>query len=137
VNLGPRIYIAGRYSAKKRLSLERDRLHALQLGTVIGTWLDEEHLDYEEAPLHVRQEYALRDIRQVLESDLLILDTLEPNHRGGREVEFGVALGTGITTWVVGPPRNVFHHTALVLPSWVDVFEELILTSKVPAYEGS
>lgn len=115
-----RIYIAGWFGAKERLRLERDRIHTLGVGEVVGTWLDEETVAPEAPgqPLVVGatpeqcREYAFRDLGEVRYADLLILDTIDVNPRGGREVEYGLALSTGLSVWVVGPRRNVFHHIA-------------------------
>src|SRR5206468_8616194 len=96
--------------------------HMLGLGKVIGTWLDEEN----ESPSATEKlEYAQRDRMEVQDSDLLILDTADENNRGGREVEFGIAVGSGIETWVVGPKRNVFHELAPHFLDWDDVLDAL------------
>src|SRR5258708_3901849 len=112
------IYIAGWFGAKERLRKERDRIHALGVGQVVGTWLDEETVAPEapgetlvvSATPEQCKEYAVRDLGEVRYADLLILDTIDVNPRGGREVEYGLALATGIGLWIVGPKRNVFHY---------------------------
>jgi len=114
------IYVAGWFGAQERLRKERDRIHALGVGQVVGTWLDEETVA-PEAPGETSvvgatpeqcREYAVRDLGEVRYADLLILDTIDVNPRGGREVEYGLALATGIGLWIVGPKRNVFHYLA-------------------------
>jgi hypothetical protein len=57
---------------------------------------------------------ALKDLAEIKSADLLICDTLDVTPRGGREVEFGLALGAfqSKLIWVVGPLRNVFHRLA-------------------------
>jgi hypothetical protein len=114
-----RIYIAGWFGAQDRLRLERDRIHALGVGEVVGTWLDEEEgpapatiIEPSDITPEQCREYAIRDLGEVRYSDLLILDTQDVNPRGGREVEYGMALATGLSVWVVGPRRNVFHYIA-------------------------
>lgn len=116
------IYIAGKFEAQERLKHERNRIHMLGLGKVIGTWLDEESGD---PTTSQKLDYAERDLVEVSDSDLLILDTADENNRGGREVEYGAALGQGIEVWVVGPKRNVFHELAPHFLDWDDVLEAL------------
>ena len=44
---------------------------------------------------------------------MLLLFTVDPDERtrrGGRHVEYGVALGLGKLTAIVGPRENIFHH---------------------------
>jgi hypothetical protein len=118
------IYLAGKFEAQDRLRHERDRIHQLGVGKVVGTWLDEESAPGE-ITAGTKYIYAVRDREEVLDSDLLILDTLDENNRGGREVEFGIALGRGIEVWVVGPKRNVFHEMAPQFESWNEVIEAL------------
>ncbi len=130
----PDIYIAGKFDAKDRLRIERDRICALKAGHVISLWLDEETAAPDETrtkgtglSAEEGRTYAKRDLYEIQTADLLILDTFDDNLRGGREVEFGFALATGIPVWVVGPKRNVFHELARHFASWPDVLEQLIV----------
>lgn len=98
------IYIAGRFEAAPRLRWYRDEL--LREGfRVSSSWL-------EEKPGSEPTEMAEKDLREVRECDLLILDTFDSDDRGGREVEFGIALGLKKPIWLVGPVRNIFHNLA-------------------------
>jgi nucleoside 2-deoxyribosyltransferase len=132
VKRDPDIYLAAKFDAKERIRIERDRIHALKLGHVVSCWLEEEQAappegtQGHELPASVAREYAARDLWEVWHCDLLILDTFDDNMRGGREVEFGMALAAGIEVWVVGPKRNVFHELAPHFDSWADVLEALI-----------
>jgi hypothetical protein len=47
--------------------------------------------------------------------------------RGGRWVEYGLALGTGKTVILVGPHENIFTHLAQVTiyPTWQDYLNTL------------
>lgn len=128
------IYIAGWFGAKDRLRTVRDRIHELGVGTVVGTWLDEETVAPEApgetvvigATPEECREYAIRDLGEVRYADLLILDTHDVNPRSGREVEYGMALAEGIAVWIVGPCRNVFHYIAHGhFESWDDAIHEL------------
>jgi hypothetical protein len=69
---------------------------------------------------------AVEDIEDLADADCLVSFTERPTEgvswaaRGGRHVEFGVALATGKRVCVVGPRENIFHH----LPR-VEVFRSL------------
>ena len=70
--------------------------------------------------------YANRDYSEVLQSELLIVDTVDVNDRGGREVEVGLALAFGLGVWVVGPRRNVFHYLVnQQFSTWEETLEQL------------
>lgn len=69
---------------------------------------------------------AQQDVEDVLAADALVLFT--GGGRGGRHVEFGVALGAGKRLFVVGAGReNVFHTLPNVVgaASWREVLDEL------------
>ena len=59
---------------------------------------------------------AIEDVEDLADADCLVSFTEQPNRgvswaaRGGRHVEFGVALVTGKRLCVVGPRENIFHH---------------------------
>ena len=59
---------------------------------------------------------ALEDLDDLARANCLVTFTEDPERnvawaaRGGRHVEFGVALATGKRLCVVGPRENVFHH---------------------------
>lgn len=95
---------------------------------VISSWLDEPD---QPGPIQLPSSeecltYARRDYREVFESDLLLVDTLDTNDRGGREVEVGMAFMAQIPFWVVGPRRNVFHYLAHEhFPSWEEALDRL------------
>jgi len=55
-------------------------------------------------------------VEDVIRADCILCFTEEPTEhvswaaRGGRHVEFGVALAMGKRLCVVGPRENIFHH---------------------------
>jgi hypothetical protein len=59
---------------------------------------------------------AVEDVNDLTRADCLVTFTEEPERnvpwaaRGGRHVEFGLALAMGKRVCVVGPRENVFHH---------------------------
>jgi hypothetical protein len=59
---------------------------------------------------------AVEDIEDLTDADCLVSFTEHPTKgvswaaRGGRHVEFGVALATNKRLCIVGPRENIFHH---------------------------
>ena len=128
-----RIYIAGFYDTRARLRPYRDALNAMGY-KVLSTWMDEMETNetYTVAGegkimLEARKGdltyFAVRDITEIKSADLFIIDTLDETPRGGREVEFGIALTRHIPRYMVGPIRNVFHYLAA---AHFDTWEELL-----------
>ena len=120
-----RFYVASRLSCRPQLHEVRSKLRSLG-HDVISTWLDESG-DYSNS-LEQAKKVAMRDLCQISQVDVLILDTTSPISKdggGGRETEFGFALGQfqNKKLWRVGPIKNVFH--ALVDLSFEN-FEELL-----------
>jgi hypothetical protein len=110
-----RIYLAARYGRREELLGYRSRLEAAG-HRVTSRWLWEEHdLPIGASPEHgVR--FALDDYEDVRSADCLISFTEEPGKapggraRGGRHVEFGLALASEARLIVVGWRENVFHY---------------------------
>jgi hypothetical protein len=119
------VYVAGKFSAKDRLRAMTERLRGAGY-TITSSWVHAPtSADYRmgtDPVLEARE--ADRDRREVLISDILIVDTLDESVTGGREVEVGLALGKGLTVYVVGPVRNVFHRLAdQAFGSWDELVE--------------
>ncbi len=126
-----RIYLAARYSRRAELCGYRDTLRAAGF-TVEARWLDGNHqigtdgtpigdrgeklVEGDDESTHVaaaelRSKFAQEDFADVMTCDMLIAFMEPPrsgNSRGGRHVEFGVALGTMKRVWIVGPRENIF-----------------------------
>lgn len=110
-----RIYLAARFGRRDEL---REVARTLRrLGYVVTSkWLEVE-TDQVDAPDGPK--WAENDVADVLGSDALVLFTEAEGTpgagRGGRHVEFGVALGAGRTLITVGPTENIFHrHPSVV-----------------------
>lgn len=113
-------YIAGFFDTRDRLIPWRDELRKRGY-QVLSSWLDEGNVSYAGVDDEYRRRCAVRDLREVRLCEVFVLDTIDETPRGGREVEFGIALARGITTYVVGPRRNVFHYLAdRQFNSWED-----------------
>lgn len=114
-----RVYIAALFEARGRLLP-----HAQELARygykVVSSWLNEDGGtgDITES----KERYvaiALRDVADLSTADFLILDTIDENVRGGREVEWGLALTRPMLRYIVGPQRNIFHLLATrVFADW-------------------
>lgn len=108
-----RVYIASFFDTRVRLRPIRDTLwsHGFE---VVSSWLDEIAKPVGMTKEEFWKKLAMKDLAEVNAADLVILDTIDMNCRGGREVEFGFALGCfqSKLVYIVGPTRNVFHTLA-------------------------
>lgn len=122
------IYIASRYSRRREMCGYRDELVAVG-HTVTSRWLDGTH-EFTEmlsvtAAFEHRRQFSQEDLDDLQQAEVVINFT-EPENtdkragRGGRHVEFGVALGLNLSATrhgykgefrlvVVGHRENVFH----------------------------
>lgn len=144
------IYLAARYS--RRLELCEYRKQLREIGHLVeARWLDGAHqISDSGAPLgndgeklvegddgsaspraaELRAQFADDDWTDVLQADLAISFTEPPRSeasRGGRHVEFGMALAHGHRVIVVGYRENLFHWIPWVefYPKWEEVLERL------------
>lgn len=114
-----KIYIASFFNTRQRLRPIRDELWKLGY-EITSTWLDETAKPHGMKLHEFFRKLAIKDIAEIYRADILIIDTIDVTPRGGREVEFGVALGSfqNKLLYLVGPTRNVFHE--LVDQAFVD-----------------
>lgn len=128
-----KIYLAARYSRREELCAYRSQLRALG-HSVQARWLDGKHqLSDKGAPIgdhgeelvegvddgstqvrnaELRAHFANDDWEDVTAAELVINFTEPPRSnasRGGRHVEFGIALAKGTRCIVVGHRENIFH----------------------------
>lgn len=145
-----RIYLASRYSRRLEMVGYRDRLQAAGF-SVTSRWLNGEHqIGHDGAPIGesgealveggaaskdaatLRESFAREDVQDVLSADCVISFTEPPReqstNRGGRHVEYGIALGldtVGFKSYrliVVGFRENLFHWIPGV--EFFDTFDE-------------
>jgi len=118
-------YLAGRYDRREELKGYADELRALG-HTVTSRWLlygthvlasDSKYYLDDGVPLAMSF-FAQEDYEDIKASDALVffsepLFFSEPpdtaSKRGGRHVEFGMALAWGKRLVIIGPRENVFH----------------------------
>lgn len=126
-----KVYLAARYSRRRELCVYRDMLIAAG-HEVPARWLNGEHQisdsgqpigEAGEALVEgddgaatdqaamLRQQFALEDVQDVRDCDVLVAFTEPPRSgasRGGRHVELGLALGLQKRVIICGPRENIF-----------------------------
>jgi hypothetical protein len=123
-----RIYLAARYGRREELCRYRDELRA-EGHDVQARWLNGKHQisdagvplgAHGEAAVEgtsaehalLRAKFARDDWEDVTGADVVISFTEAPRtaaSRGGRHVEYGIALARGARVIVVGHRENIFH----------------------------
>ena len=126
------VYLAARYSRREELCEYRE--HLSEMGFLVqARWLDGGHqLADNGIPIgesgealvegdasgcshesqRLREKFAQDDWEDVISADIVISFTEPPRskaNRGGRHVEFGIALARGARVIVVGFRENIFH----------------------------
>jgi hypothetical protein len=121
------IYLAARYSRNAEMRRIRDALQALG-HEVTSRWIDQhggnllESIVAEQLNAEPEQcaHYAEVDLDDLRAADTVISFTSEGGGKGGRHVEYGLALGLGKRLVIVGPREHVFHTLGAVewYPDW-------------------
>ena len=105
-------YFAGQFSRLKELAGYAAQARGAGL-TVTSQWLEQDQgLGYAGGSDEAGRGFAKRDLEDIAMADGFLFFAEDPAIgilRGGRHVEFGVALATGKTIEVVGAVENVFH----------------------------
>lgn len=112
-----KIYLAARFSRRHECH-EIAKLLQAQGHIITSRWVmpDADHVipagQSEQAADAERRRFAMEDCDDVRECDWMISLMQEPrdNSRGGRHIEFGMALGLGKRLTIIGPRETVFHH---------------------------
>jgi hypothetical protein len=110
------VYLAARYSRRLEMTKYAGDLQAAG-HSVTSRWINGNHqiADEEmEDTLHElkRRTFALDDYSDLVNSECVVSFTELPRSgtsRGGRHVEFGIALALRMPVYVVGHRENVFH----------------------------
>lgn len=111
-----RIYLASRYSRFKEMQAYRGDLKTAG-HSVTSRWINGDHqIDDAGLSTHAKESerirFAQEDASDLYAADCVISFTEAPrssNSRGGRHVEFGMALARGKRVIIVGHRENVFH----------------------------
>ncbi len=110
-----KIYLAARYSRRDQLRELATELRRMG-HTITSRWLETKWVnrpnDSSTAPPEYREQYAQIDMEDVKAADMVINFTEAPGDgsRGGRHVEYGLAVAWGKGLVVVGHRENLFHH---------------------------
>jgi nucleoside 2-deoxyribosyltransferase len=111
------IYIAARFSRRPEANALANKLKALG-HTIVSRWVkpDSDHVAptglSKQAADDERRRFAQEDFDDLCACDMIVSLQEEPrnNSRGGRHVEFGMALALGKKVVCIGPRETVFHH---------------------------
>lgn len=123
-----KVYLAARYSRNDEMRGVRDVLQALG-HEVTSRWIDQHGGDLLESIVAEKlnaepaacAKYAHIDVEDLKAADTVISFTSAGGGgKGGRHIEFGVALGLGKRLMIVGPRENVFHTLPAIewYPDW-------------------
>jgi calcineurin-like phosphoesterase family protein len=104
-----RFYLAARYDRLHEMQAYRSLLEDLG-HEVTSRWVNGNHdMDSDGYP----EDFAYEDWDDIDASDCLIFFSEDPTAgfmRGGRHVEFGIALSEDKLLVLIGEPENVFHY---------------------------
>lgn len=134
-----KVYLAAPYVTKKQIEAEAAELRALGI-EVTSSWLEEKHApttQMDELTHEEHQKYAVRDVQDVFDADIFVFHT-DPTKtivRGGRHVEFGIAVAQKMRILVVGEEyENIFHHLPGIahVATWEDARRWLEIENSIP-----
>ena len=79
--------------------------------TIMSDWIygESEEIEFKKIS---KREQARHDLLCIKLSDVLVYFSSCKRGRGGKDVEFGYALGSGIHIYIVGSHRHIFHTLA-------------------------
>lgn len=111
------VYLAARFERRDELNGYRAELEAAGL-EVTSRWLTDPTPELTDEAWRQLAAKDVEDIRRA--GGLVLFAESGGSGGGGRQVEFGVALGLGKRLIVIGEPENLFHRLAEVevVPTW-------------------
>ena len=122
-----RIYLAARYRRRPEMQRRAEELSALG-HHVTSRWIRGSHSVSDGLDDPSWTSFAQEDFEDVAAADAVVC-FLEPGGggSGGRHAEFGMALGQGKRTIVVGEPEHLFHTLPSIeaYPTWAKALEAL------------
>ena len=111
-----RVYLAARYSRHPEMQEYAKRLEGIG-HTVTSRWIHGNHQIPEGTAEGERYQesvrFAVEDYNDVVDADYLVIFTDPPRTttRGGKHVEVGIALGSGMPVYMVGTEiENIFYY---------------------------
>jgi hypothetical protein len=138
-----KIYLAARYSRNAEMRGVRDVLQALGY-EVTSRWIDQHGGNLLESIVAEKlnadpagaSRYAEIDIDDLRAADVVISFTsVDGGGKGGRHVEYGLALGLGKRLVLVGPREHVFHTLPAV--EWYPDWPHFVTAWSAPALDGA
>lgn len=139
-----KIYLAARYSRNDEMRGVRDVLTAMG-HEITSRWIDlhggQQAVSYAPEQLNQHPEQCAllgqHDVEDVTAADTVISFTGEGG-KGGRHVEFGIAVGLGKRLIIVGQREHIFHTLPEVehFPSWRSLVIALASLTAVAAEAG-
>lgn len=129
------IYLAARYGRHVEMQTYANQLVALG-HTVVSVWIWGGHDLREDATLEENRRLAEEDKYDLALADILIYfseSNTSESGRGGRHVEFGMALDKQIQIVLIGERENVFHYLSEVTcyQTWQDFIIKLAMSEQV------
>ena len=124
-----KIYLASRYGRQEELKGYKTTLESMGY-EVTSSWVDKPFVPYEDPKCGdaFKRLSAYDDWIDLRAADTLVLFTEDPlegyGSRGGKDVEFGMALEREMDIFGVVPRTHVFSH--LPEAEWFTTWEELI-----------
>jgi len=105
-----KIYLASNYSSHPEMRKYRAFLESKGF-KVTSRWINGEHEVLEGQDHEINSKFAQDDWEDINDSNLVLwFSTNKSNRgRGGRHVEFGIALALSIEIRVIGKKENIFH----------------------------
>ncbi len=123
-----KVYLAARFSRRKEMQGYADELialgHRVTARWVVGPPQSSHHPDEVTGhSLAYEERVSVEDLKDVADADCIICFSEQPretNTRGGRHVEFGLAVAAHKRIILVGPRENVFYFLPVVenFPDW-------------------
>ena len=128
-----KIYIGGSFAARQRIQNEAKYL--IDSGhVVLSRWYNEddaiEKIWDQNFGGRAAEAMAMGDAYDILEADIVIIDTIEKSTSGGRDTELGMALmrslvGRPLRVIHIGPYGNIFQNLAREhYGSWAEMLED-------------
>lgn len=123
-----KVYLAARYTRKDEMREYADRLQRAN-HHVTSRWVEVKHnVEDIDRERERASRYASEDSEDLTAADAVVVFTEPPRKeltRGGRHVEFGMALALQKRLFVVGPPENVFYALPQVevYSTWDQLFD--------------
>lgn len=115
-----KIYIGGSFASRKRMADEAKYL--IDLGhVVLSRWFNEDDAIERIWDHHfggrVAEAMAMGDAYDIMEADIVIIDSIEKSSTGGSDTELGLALMRSL----VGRPLRVIH-----VGPYINIFQNLV-----------